>query len=415
MAAVSRSTSGSRLPSSARGHLLQVVYWLFPAGRLLRANLKEEYFDFSSYSVLVIKVCAENGTDSFMEFTLTCVSAFPFTSHSRSPSSRGERACPAPRPALSVHSLVKPDARYSRVPSKPRPHAVRRAERRRGYCAAGRFRQSPLVRIGKRSRTRAVRVGARSSVPRSRRERPVAAAGARSAPPLRLAESARARGGARAPVQASVWLRGTGWGGWAAEVRGEEPELLPPPPPPLQERSMSATQAKKVKMATKSCPECDQQVPVACKSCPCGYVFINRKLLKVKNSEKSSSFTEVNSTISLKDLRILFLYEFKLGHSAATASRNINSVFGKGSVSERTIRWWFEKFRSGDLSLKNEPRGRPKSVLNEDQLRAMVEANPKTAIRGLAADLGVSATTISRHLAAIGKVKKLDKWVGNTN
>ncbi|XP_047567353.1 histone-lysine N-methyltransferase SETMAR-like [Lutra lutra] len=173
---------------------------------------------------------------------------------------------------------------------------------------------------------------------------------------------------------------------------------------------MSATRAKKVKMATKSCPECDQQVPVACKSCPCGYVFINRKLLKVKCSEKSSSFTEVNSTISLKDLRILFLYEFKLGHSAATASRNINSVFGKGSVSERTIRWWFEKFRSGDLSLKNEPRGRPRSVLNEDQLRAMVEANPKTAIRGLAADLGVSATTISRHLAAIGKVKKLDKW-----
>ncbi|XP_046539331.1 histone-lysine N-methyltransferase SETMAR-like isoform X2 [Equus quagga] len=167
---------------------------------------------------------------------------------------------------------------------------------------------------------------------------------------------------------------------------------------------MSASRAKKVKMATKSCPECDQQVPVACKTCPCGYVFINRKLLKIKHSEKSSPFTEVNDTISLKDLRILFLYEFKLGHSAAMASRNINSVFGEGCVSERTVRWWFEKFRSGDLSLKNEPRGRPKCVLNQDKLRAMVEANPKTAIRGLAADLGVSATTISRHLAAIGKI-----------
>ncbi|KAF6288497.1 hypothetical protein mRhiFer1_009202 [Rhinolophus ferrumequinum] len=153
---------------------------------------------------------------------------------------------------------------------------------------------------------------------------------------------------------------------------------------------MSASRAKKVKMATKSCPECDQQVPVACKSCPCGYVFINRKFLKINHSVKSSSFT---------------------GHSAAMASGNNISVFGEGSVSERTIRWWFEKFRSGDLSLKNEPRGRPRSVLNEDRLRAMVEANPKKAIRSLAADLEVSATTISRHLAAIGKVKKFDRWV----
>ncbi|XP_059941093.1 UPF0547 protein C16orf87 homolog [Mesoplodon densirostris] len=54
---------------------------------------------------------------------------------------------------------------------------------------------------------------------------------------------------------------------------------------------MSATRAKKVKMATKSCSECDQQVPVACKSCSCGYVFINRKLVKIKHSEKSSPFT----------------------------------------------------------------------------------------------------------------------------
>ncbi|XP_055473198.1 UPF0547 protein C16orf87 homolog, partial [Psammomys obesus] len=54
---------------------------------------------------------------------------------------------------------------------------------------------------------------------------------------------------------------------------------------------MSATRAKKVKMATKSCPECDQQIPVACKSCPCGYIFISRKLLNAKHSEKSPPST----------------------------------------------------------------------------------------------------------------------------
>ncbi|KAG8144082.1 hypothetical protein E2320_001201 [Naja naja] len=51
---------------------------------------------------------------------------------------------------------------------------------------------------------------------------------------------------------------------------------------------MSAGRAKKVKMATKSCPECDQQVPVACKSCPCGYIFISRKLLNAKQSRSDA-------------------------------------------------------------------------------------------------------------------------------
>ncbi|XP_042560367.1 UPF0547 protein C16orf87 homolog isoform X1 [Clupea harengus] len=50
---------------------------------------------------------------------------------------------------------------------------------------------------------------------------------------------------------------------------------------------MSANKTKKVKMATKSCPDCDQQIPVACKSCPCGYVFISRKLLNAKLNERS--------------------------------------------------------------------------------------------------------------------------------
>uniref|UniRef100_A0A8I5P3E3 Chromosome 16 open reading frame 87 n=4 Tax=Catarrhini TaxID=9526 RepID=A0A8I5P3E3_PAPAN len=34
------------------------------------------------------------------------------------------------------------------------------------------------------------------------------------------------------------------------------------------------------------------RVPVACKSCPCGYIFISRKLLNAKHSEKSPPSTE---------------------------------------------------------------------------------------------------------------------------
>uniref|UniRef100_A0A9L0SLQ7 Chromosome 3 C16orf87 homolog n=1 Tax=Equus caballus TaxID=9796 RepID=A0A9L0SLQ7_HORSE len=34
------------------------------------------------------------------------------------------------------------------------------------------------------------------------------------------------------------------------------------------------------------------EVPVACKSCPCGYIFISRKLLNAKHPEKSPPSTE---------------------------------------------------------------------------------------------------------------------------
>lgn len=57
-----------------------------------------------------------------------------------------------------------------------------------------------------------------------------------------------------------------------------------------------------------------------------------------------------------KEIQIIFLYEFKLGHSAAEATQNTNMVFAD-TASDRNIRRWFEKFRSGDINLENLPRG----------------------------------------------------------
>ncbi|XP_026823537.1 histone-lysine N-methyltransferase SETMAR-like, partial [Ooceraea biroi] len=68
-------------------------------------------------------------------------------------------------------------------------------------------------------------------------------------------------------------------------------------------------------------------------------------------------------------------------------------------------------FRDGDFSLANEPRGRPKTKVDNDHLRAVVESDPSQSTRELASIFNVSIPTILVHLAAIGKIKKLDKWV----
>lgn len=112
-----------------------------------------------------------------------------------------------------------------------------------------------------------------------------------------------------------------------------------------------------------------------------------------------------------RDFRTIFLYEFKLGHSATQAARNINGAFGKDTANERTVQRWFAKFRSGDMSLENEERGRPGPVIDNDDLKALIEADKRKTVRELAGDLNVSIGTISEHLKEIGEVKKLDTWI----
>lgn len=116
-------------------------------------------------------------------------------------------------------------------------------------------------------------------------------------------------------------------------------------------------------------------------------------------------------TMSKQDFRQIYFYEFKLGRSAAQTARNINVVWGEGSISECTVQRWFQKFRVGDFDLEDkEGRGRP-SVVDHDHLRALVEDNPRKTTRDFAREVSVDHSTVVRHLEQIGKVKKLDTWV----
>lgn len=119
----------------------------------------------------------------------------------------------------------------------------------------------------------------------------------------------------------------------------------------------------------------------------------------------------IEFTMEKKQLRAIFLYEYKLGHNAAQASRNINSAYGEGTANERMLQRWFKKFLDGDETLEDEEgRGR-KSVIENNQLKVLVEANSRITVRELAQEMNVSVGTIWNHIREIGKTKKLDKWV----
>ncbi|GFS57621.1 histone-lysine N-methyltransferase SETMAR [Nephila pilipes] len=104
-------------------------------------------------------------------------------------------------------------------------------------------------------------------------------------------------------------------------------------------------------------------------------------------------------------------YEFHRGATTRQAVALINSVIGIQVATNATVAGWFKKFRSGDFDLSNESRGRPKTQVDSDVLKATVEANSSESARELSLMYNVSKQTILTHLAQIGEVKKLDKWI----
>ncbi|VDP02011.1 unnamed protein product [Heligmosomoides polygyrus] len=93
------------------------------------------------------------------------------------------------------------------------------------------------------------------------------------------------------------------------------------------------------------------------------------------------------------------------------AARNISAAFGEDFAEERTVRHWFGRFRSGDEGVEDEDRGRPPSLLDDDQLKAMVNADPRQTMREPTQHFDVDDSTISHQSNTIGRVKTLGEWI----
>ena len=105
------------------------------------------------------------------------------------------------------------------------------------------------------------------------------------------------------------------------------------------------------------------------------------------------------------DFRNIFFYEFKLGSNAAQTIRNVNIVWGEGSFNIRTVQRCIVQFRSGNSSLEDEPHGSRPCAINNNQLKVVLETDPRKSVRVFAEELNVDPSIVSRHLADIGKSK----------
>ena len=69
------------------------------------------------------------------------------------------------------------------------------------------------------------------------------------------------------------------------------------------------------------------------------------------------------------------LFYFRKGKNTAQAAKKIRDVYDEEALKDRQCRNWFDIFRSGDFSLKDEQRsGRPNEV-DDDQIKAITESD----------------------------------------
>lgn len=109
--------------------------------------------------------------------------------------------------------------------------------------------------------------------------------------------------------------------------------------------------------------------------------------------------------------RHVLLYHFDQGKNAAEACRLLVETYGEFAPSESTCRAWFQRFKSGDCDVEDKERsGRPKKF-EDTELQALLDEDAAQTLKQLSHALGVSISTVSDRLHAMGKIQKYGKWV----
>ena len=70
-----------------------------------------------------------------------------------------------------------------------------------------------------------------------------------------------------------------------------------------------------------------------------------------------------------------------------------------------------QKFCKGDKGLEDEKHSGWPLEVDNDHLRAIIEADSLTTTQEVAEEFNINCSAVIRHLKQIGKVKKLNKWV----
>ena len=94
----------------------------------------------------------------------------------------------------------------------------------------------------------------------------------------------------------------------------------------------------------------------------------------------------------------------KMGWKTAETTCNINNAFGPGTANECTMQRWFKKVCKGDNSLEDEEHSGWPSGVDNNQMRAIIEADLLTTTWKVVKELNID------HSMVIGIWSELERW-----
>jgi len=96
--------------------------------------------------------------------------------------------------------------------------------------------------------------------------------------------------------------------------------------------------------------------------------------------------------------RLVLLYYFDLKKIATEAHRLLSKVYGDETLSKKTCRVWFERFRNGDFDVRNkEHPGQPKKF-EDFELQELLDENLAQTLLELSKELNVIPKAITKRL-----------------
>ena len=90
---------------------------------------------------------------------------------------------------------------------------------------------------------------------------------------------------------------------------------------------------------------------------------------------------------------------FKLGKTFTETHQMMKKVYGDDCLSRSPIHEWFKHFQEGREALEDDERsGRLRNVVNEEIVREFIRKEPKSSLKYMESELGISAASIYRIL-----------------